>query len=94
MSILSSLLKVAAVAAGVVVVQRLIDRTAVEGVYKDLDALQERIRRKPGLVGTVRANVRVESKELVERYAQNITYVAALNEFRKNVEIYIESIPD
>lgn len=94
MSILSSLLKVAAVAAGVVIVQRVIDRTVTEGVYRDLDALQERIRRKPGLVGTVRANVRVEAKELIERYAQNITYVAALKEFHKNVEIYIESIPD
>uniref|UniRef100_A0AB39CD16 Uncharacterized protein n=1 Tax=Pseudomonas phage RVTF4 TaxID=3236931 RepID=A0AB39CD16_9VIRU len=94
MGLLSTLVKVGLVAAGTIVVQRIIDRTSVTGIYTDLDALTERVRNKVGRVGTVKANVRVESRELVAAYEKNITFVSALDEFRKNVEIYIESIPD
>lgn len=94
MSLLSTLIKVAVVAAGTIVVQRVVDRSVVNSVYADLDALTDRIRKKVGRVGTVKANVRVESKELMAQYEKSITYVSGLNEFRKNVEIYIESIPD
>lgn len=94
MGLISTLVKVGVVAAGTVVVQRLIDRAAVQGVYADLDALQDRIRNKAGRVGTVKANVLVESKDLIRAHETNITFVSSLNEFRKNIEIYIESIPD
>ena len=94
MSLFSTLIKVAVVAAGTIVVQRLVDRSMVNSVYADMDALTDRIRNKANRVGTVKANVRVESKELLAGYEKNITYVSALEEFRKNMEIYIESIPD
>jgi len=94
MGIISTIFKIGVVAAGTIVVQRMIDRTCVNGVFADLDALTDRLRNKAGRQGTVRANVRVESRELIENYEKNITYVSSLTEFRKNVEIYIESIPD
>lgn len=94
MGLISSLVKIGVVAAGTIVVQRLVDRATITGIYTELDALTERTRNRTGRVGTVKANVRVESRDLIAAHEKNITFVNSLNEFRKNIEIYIESIPD
>jgi len=94
MSLLGTLFKVAVVAGGVVVCQRMWDRYQLEDLYVELDAIVDRVRADKARVGTVRANVKVEGRTLLEKYESRMTYVDSLNELRKNFEIYIESIPD
>jgi hypothetical protein len=94
MSLLGSLIKIGAVATLVIVGQRLWDRYQVEDLYVELDAIVDRVRADKGRRGTVRAHVLVEAKELIAAFERKITYVDSLNELRRNVEIYIESIPD
>ncbi|QBJ02662.1 hypothetical protein MZD04_gp135 [Pseudomonas phage Psa21] len=94
MSLLGTLIKVGVVATVVVISQRLWDRYQVEDLYTELDALVERIRNRKDRMGTVRAHLLVESKDLIAQYEKKVNYVDSLNELRRNVEIYIESIPD
>lgn len=94
MGLITSLVKTALIAGGVIIAQRMWDRSQVANVYVQLDELQERVRANRNRVGTVRANVLVQSRELVAEAEKRITYVDSLNELRRTVEIYIESIPD
>lgn len=94
MSMLGSLIKIGVVAALVVVGQRYWDRYQVENLYVELDAIVDRVRADKNRRGTVRAHVLVEAKELIAAFERKVTYVDSLNELRRNVEIYIESIPD
>ncbi|MNC10286.1 hypothetical protein D3C87_970380 [compost metagenome] len=91
---LGTLIKIGAVATLVVIGQRLWDRYQVEDLFVELDAIVERVRADKKRLGTVRAHVLVESKELIAAFERKVTYVDSLNELRRNVEIYIESIPD
>jgi hypothetical protein len=94
MSVLGTLFKVGVVSCAVVVCQRFWDRYQIEDLYVELDAITDRVRADKSRNGTVRAHVKVESRELLDKYESKVTYVDSLHELRKNVEIYIESIPD
>lgn len=91
---LGSLIKIGIVAGLVVVGQRYWDRYQVQNLYAELDAVTDRVRANKLRRGTVRAHVMAEAKELIADYESKVTYVDSLKELRKNVEIYIESIPD
>lgn len=91
---LGTLIKIGTVATLVVIGQRLWDRYQVEDLYVELDTIVDRVRADKKRRGTVRAHVVVEAKELIATFERKVTFVNSLNELRRNVEIYIESIPD
>lgn len=94
MSLLGTVIKIGAVAAATVIGQRMWDRYHVEEIYVELDAIVNRARADVRRVGTVRANARVLSRDLLAQYEQRLVFTDSLKELRNNYEIYIESIPD
>ena len=94
MSLIGTIFKTGVIVAATIVGQRLWDRHQVADFWLRLDELTLRVRHDELRVGSVRANVKVLSRELVKSYSHKLLLVDSLAEFEQRVEIYIESIPD
>lgn len=94
MSFLGTVFKTGVVVAATIVGQRLWDRHQVADFWLRMDELTKAVREESLRVGSVRANVKVRSRELMGIYTGKLVLTDSLREFEQRVEIYIESIPD
>jgi hypothetical protein len=94
MGLISGAFKTALFATGVVVVQLVYDEYKCNDVFTKLNELQEDIRKRKNLVGTIRETLRSEAKDIMDEARDKVWMAATLKALDKRFEIYFNSIAD